>query len=250
MINWQMQATQFGALWDGTGLDRYPFPFDIVSTFVTPDDAQRYEHDVRAAFAGPEHERLRAAVGVLAHPEVHVAVTGRTVDDAALRVIGAQSGRFAAIAVQQPGADEEHGGDVILGFGAAGQLGAQIVGVLPPNVGGHNEFHRSPARSDDGPRGFLTTATATRSAPLLEQVLADRHAGNGAIRVKSGPRYGRQLEVGRLRWIDIAGDGRYVIGPRDPNRAVPTAPDRLTAALDRLVQVGLETARDDAAFTR
>lgn len=245
MINWQLGAAHFGALWYETGLDRYPFPFDIASGFEWQVDAERYEREVRAAFAGPEHERLHAAVRVLAHPDVHVAVTGRTVDGVRIRVIAAQADRFAAIAVQRPGTDDAHGGDVVLGFGSVDRLAGAIIGVLPQNAGGHKEFQRSSAESSSGSLGFLTSASATRPAPRLEQELAAGHAGHGAVRVWAGPRYGRQLEVGRLRWIDIAGDGRYLIGPGDRDRARPGGPDRLTTALGKLVQIGLDDTRDN-----
>ncbi|WP_068268981.1 ESX secretion-associated protein EspG [Aldersonia kunmingensis] len=244
MINWQLGAAQFGALWYGTGLDRYPFPFDIVSGFEWQDDADQFERAVREAFAGPEHERLRAAVRVLTKPDVHFAVTGRTVDETPIRVIAAQAQHLAAIAVQQPGPDENHGGDITLGFGSAGYLPGQIVAVLPPNSAGHNEFRRSTMTHDDEPRGFLSSAIATRTAPRLEQALTDRHAGNGAIRVWAGPRYGRQAEIGSLRWIDIAGDGRYVIGPRDRDRAIPADPAGLTRILEGMLELGLEEVRE------
>jgi hypothetical protein len=245
MINWQLGAAQFGALWYGTGLDRYPFPFDIVSGFEWRDDAEQYERAVRVAFAGPEHERLRAAVRVLATPDVHFAVTGRTVGEAPIRVIAAQAQHFAAIAVQAPGPDDDHGGDITLGFGSAGHLAGRIVAVLPPNAAGHNEFRRpTMTHEDDEPRGFLSSAVATRPAPRLERALAAGHAGHGAIRVSAGPRYGRQAEIGSLRWIDIAGDGRYAIGPHERDRTVPADPARLTAILDQLLEHGLDTIRD------
>ncbi|MCX5042276.1 ESX secretion-associated protein EspG [Aldersonia sp. NBC_00410] len=244
MINWKMGAAQFGALWYGTGLDRYPFPFDIVSGFTWRDDAERFEQQVRDAFAGSEHERMRAAVSVLANPEVHVAVSGRTAANARIRVIGAQAQRYAAIAVQQPGPDDEQGGDVTLGFGPAGRLAGQIVGVLPPNAGGTSEFKGPTEPAEDSPRGFTTTVAVSRRAARLEQVLATRHAGDGTIRVWSGPRYGRQSETGQVRWIDIAGDGRYVIGPRDRTRAAPADPQRLSQIVDGLLERASEELKE------
>jgi EspG family len=244
MINWQFGAAQFGALWNGTGLDRYPFPFDIVSGFTWRDDAERFEQQVREAFAGPEHERLRAAVTVLANPEVHVAVSGRTVANERIRVIAAQAQRYAAIAVQHPGPDDDTGGDIVLGFGSVGRLAGQIVGVLPANAGGNSEFTRRTDPSDDAPRGFTTALAVSRRAAPLEQVLATGHAGDGTIRVWAGPRYGRQAQAGEVRWIDIAGDGRYVIGPQDGSRAVPAGPQRLSQILDALLNRAFEDFKE------
>jgi hypothetical protein len=246
VINWQIHGAQFGALWHDTGLDRYPFPFHIVSGFSWQSDLDKFEADVVAAFAGEEHERLRAAVRVLANPEVHVAVTGRTVADEPIRLIAAQVQQTVAIASQLPGPGPLHGGDVVLALGRAGQLAAQIVGSLPANAAGKQHFHATRAERDaeQAYSGGFLTQRASATQPRLEAVLTTHHAGNGGIRVWSGPRYGRENLIGSFRWIDVAADGRYVIGPYDRTQARPASPEAMTRVLDGLLTTAREEGRD------
>ncbi|WP_346764562.1 ESX secretion-associated protein EspG [Rhodococcus sp. HNM0569] len=247
MRNWRMRGAQFGALWLGTGQDRYPFPFHIVTGFDSEEARDEYQQAVRAAFDGPEHDALTAAVRILASPEIYAAVSGRTVDGQPIRAIAAQMHQQVAIAVQMPGPAPLHGGDVVVALGQAGSLGGQIVGLLPPNAGGRHRFEKpKPEAEEDLSAGILRPADAVPAARSLETVLHSGHAGDGTVRVWCGPRHARGNDVGWFRWIDVAGDGRYVVGPHDHAVAVPGGPDVLVSLVSALLDSALETVREEA----
>ena len=248
MINWRMNGAQFGGLWLDHRVEGYPFPFQIVTGYRSVEELTEFHRSVREAFAGPAHDSLRAAVRVLAEPEVHVAVSGRTIDAEPLRLIAAQVQSFVALAVQLPGPGPMHGGDVVVAYGTAGRLGGQIVGALPANAAGRRQFAPRAAETEpehDYSASVLSAVATAPARPRLESAIEKSHAGDGVIRVWSGLRHERGREVGTVKWIDLAGDGRYAIGPRDRNTARPAGPDTLAATVDAMIREGLAAARDE-----
>ncbi|MHA4852193.1 ESX secretion-associated protein EspG [Rhodococcus sp. MSC1_016] len=237
MRNWQLRPELFDALWSGTGQDRMPYPFRIVSPHAGLNAYLAEQNRIREAFGGAEHDDVRAALEMLAEPDVYVEISGSTADEAPIRIIGAQHRQWSVIATQLPGRAPQVGGDVVIGTGAAGQLGAQLIGLIPPNAAGRRRFQR---RDDDGThfsQGILQEVN--RVAPArLETAVQKGYAGRGKIRVFRGPRYGAGRDIGALHWIDIAGDGRYAIGRHDPGAANPAGPRELVSALDTLIRVG------------
>ncbi|QTJ66261.1 ESX secretion-associated protein EspG [Rhodococcus sp. ZPP] len=237
MRNWQVRPELFDALWSGTGQDRMPYPFRIVSSHAGLNAYVAEQNRIREAFGGAEHDDVRAALEMLAEPDVYVEVSGSTAHEAPIRIIGAQHRQWSVIATQLPGRAPQVGGDVVIGTGAAGQLGAQLIGLIPPNAAGRRRFQR---RDDDGThfsQGILQDVNWVALA-RLETAVQKGYAGRGKIRVFRGPRYGAGRDIGVLHWIDIAGDGRYAIGPHDPGAANPAGPRELVSALDTLIRVG------------
>ncbi len=76
--NWRLRPELFDALWAGTGQDRIPYPFRIVSAHPGLNAYVAEQNRIREAFAGAEHDEVRSALGVLAEPEVYVEISGST----------------------------------------------------------------------------------------------------------------------------------------------------------------------------
>ncbi|AOW92561.1 secretion protein [Rhodococcus sp. WMMA185] len=246
MRNWQLRGEQFGALWAATGHDRPPFPFSLISPARTYNAFEHEQNQIREAFAADDRQNVRAAVNVLAEPEVFVEVVGQTVDEAPIRIIGAQLQRWCAIAVQQPGATPAVGGDVVLGAGITDDLASLLIGLIPQNAAGRRTFaRRDEPEPDYFSQGVLRSAGAASAAPKLENAMRKAYAGSGTIRVLQGPRHVRG-ELSTMRWIDIAGDGRYLVGPRDPNAAAAAGPELLVRTLTSLIGEGLRMQREMA----
>ncbi|MFC0447883.1 hypothetical protein [Rhodococcus jostii] len=127
---------------------------------------------------------------------------------------------------------------MVVGAGPAGRLGAQLIGLVPQNAAGRYRFRRRDEEDAPFSRGILQEVNRAAPAPRLETAVQRGYAGRGKVRVFRGPRYGTGRDVGVLQWFDIAGDGRYVIGPHDPAAAHPAGPEHLVAALDTLIGVG------------
>ncbi|TQC38897.1 ESX secretion-associated protein EspG [Rhodococcus sp. WS4] len=238
MRNWQLRPELFDALWAATGQDRIPYPFRIVSAHPGLNAYVAEQNRIRDAFAGAEHGGLKSALGVLADPELYVEISGSTVDQTPIRIIGAQGREWTVIASQLPGRAPQIGGDVVVGTGPAGRLGAQLIGLIPQNAAGRHRFQRRDEEDAHFSRGILQEVNRAAPAPRLETAVQRGYAGRGKVRVFRGPRYGTGRDVGILQWIDIAGDGRYVIGPHDHATAHPASPEHLVAALDTLIRVG------------
>ncbi|AOW93988.1 secretion protein [Rhodococcus sp. WMMA185] len=241
MKNWTLRSEQFGALWEGTGQDRVPHPFDVVSSIPTYG-AYRAEQDrIRAEFTGPENAELKIVLQVLAEPEAYVEISGVDADEAPVRIIGCQRQQSAVVAVQQPGPRVNIGGDVLIGCGRSGRLAAQIVGQMPQNSGGRRTFQLLGSAEEVGYRGsVLQPASGGSSLPRFERVPPTARAGDGTIRVHRGPRFGPGRDVGYVRWFDVAGDGRYVVRSHDPRTVHPCTPEQLVGGLDRLLRTAFE----------
>ncbi|MCQ4117604.1 ESX secretion-associated protein EspG [Rhodococcus tibetensis] len=238
MRNWRLRPELFDALWTGTGQDRMPYPFRVVSTHAGLNAYAAEQTSIREVFSGAEHDNLRSALDVLAEPELYAEISGSTTGDMPMRIIGAQREQWSVIATQLPGRSPQIGGDVVLGAGPSGQLGAQLIALIPPNAAGRTHFRRRDAEESEYAGGILRDVNAAAPAPRLETAVQRGYAGRGKIRVFRGPRYGSGRDVGAINWIDIAGDGRYAIGPHDPRAANPAGPRELVAALDTLISVG------------
>ncbi|WP_072688858.1 ESX secretion-associated protein EspG [Rhodococcus marinonascens] len=246
MRNWLLRSEQFGALWAATGQDRQPFPFTLVSPARTYNAFEHEQQQIREAFAGEDRQNVRTAVRVLAEPEVFVEISGETVDEVPIRIIGAGLQRWCAVAVQRPGATPAVGGDVILGAGITDDLASVLIGLIPQNAAGRRTFaRRDEPEPDYFSQGILRSAGAAPPARKLENAMRKGHAGSGTIRVLRGPRHVRG-ELGTMRWIDISGDGRYLIGPRDPNAAAAAGPELLVSALSAAIGEGLRLQRETA----
>lgn len=219
--NWRLRGEQFGALWDDTGQDRQPYPLALISTARTYNAFEFQQREIREAFAGDDRQDVRLAVRILAEPEVFVEISGLTYEKKPIRVVGAQLQRWCAIAVQEPGPTPTGGGDVVLGSGIRQDLAALLIGQIPQNAAGKRAFARNDEPEEDFfSQSILRSANAAPAAPKLEHAMRGGFAGRGTVRVFHGPRHVRG-ELGAARWIDIAGDGRYVIGPRDMKRLYP-----------------------------
>ncbi|QNG18157.1 ESX secretion-associated protein EspG [Rhodococcus triatomae] len=244
--NWQIRGDQFGALWHGAGQDRSPLPFSLVGSARTHDAHEREQEAIRAAFAVEEREGVRDAVRVLADPEVYVEISGETVDERPLRIIGAQVQRWSAVAVQLPGSNPEVGGDVVLGAGITDDLAPLLIGVIPQNAGGSKTFARNDEPEPDHFSGsVLQSAGSVPAAPRFEDAVRAGYAGRGTIRVFRGPRHTR-ADLAMIRWFDLAGDGRYMIGPSDPHAAVPAGPRVLVDTLSTTLRRGIRVQREMA----
>lgn len=244
IANWQLRGDQFGALWDASGQDRPPFPLSPMSSARTWGAFEYEQRRIQEAFAGQDRDSVRLAVRVLAEPEVFVEISGETVEKTPIRIIGAQLQRWCAIAVQEPGSTPAAGGDVVLGAGITTDLAALLVGQIPQNAAGKRTFARNDVTEDDYfSQNILRSAGAAGAAPKLEDAMRAGYAGRGTIRVCQGPRHTRG-EVGVIRWLDIAGDGRYMIGPRDPDAAVPADSQLVVQTLASLITRGLHAQRE------
>ncbi|MFC0447882.1 ESX secretion-associated protein EspG [Rhodococcus jostii] len=89
MRNWQLRPELFDALWAATGQDRIPYPLRIVSAHPGLNAYVAEQNRIRGAFAGAEHDGLKSALKVLADPELYVEISGSTVDETPIRIIGA-----------------------------------------------------------------------------------------------------------------------------------------------------------------
>ncbi|MFZ2173810.1 MAG: ESX secretion-associated protein EspG [Rhodococcus sp. (in: high G+C Gram-positive bacteria)] len=240
MKNWRLRSEEFGALWEETGQDRIPYPFDVVSSIPTYDAYLAEQRRIRAAFSGSDNIELKTALQVLAAPDVYAEVTGTTVDEAPIRIIGCRRQRSVVIAVQRPGPRSNVGGDVLIGSGPSGRLAAQLIGQIPQNAGGRRTFRLLGDAEEQAYRAPVLQPAGATALPRFEQVSRRSQAGHGTIRVQRGPRFGRGRDVGHARWFDVAGDGRYIIHSHNPTTVQACTPEQLVTTVDRLLRVAIE----------
>ncbi|MGW5573162.1 ESX secretion-associated protein EspG [Nocardia thailandica] len=148
----------------------------------------------------------------------------------AVRVLAAVAGDTAALAVQEPGTLPDRGGDVLVRLGSTKGLAAALFAHLPAVRPGAGPALSAPLdRVREDSRDLVTMPVAGPGQATRIRALLNRpRTGVGQIIVAPGA---AGPVCGVLCWLDIAGDGRYLVHTRADVDIVPATP---TATVDRL----------------
>lgn len=205
---WGVTAVQFAALWRGTGQDRFPYPFQLVSEAETAAEHEAQQRNERDRFSGPEHDLLRAAILILAEPDLRIEIAGgQGPQRNPIRIIGAIQRGYGIAAVQHPDQDGRCGDIVIRGCEPY-DIPRQLIAQLPDVDSGRARPVSIQRRSARQQSQIDTRETLARKD--FETVLNRPESGQGVVLVHQGSRL-ESRRIGGVAWRDIIGDGRYLV---------------------------------------
>ncbi|MFC8043686.1 ESX secretion-associated protein EspG [Nocardia sp. NPDC057353] len=231
-MGWRFTPDEFAHVWRETDSDRVPYPLRILETPRTEDAAEKQRVELTARLPHRADPDLTACLRLLAAPHTRIVVIGGGPKPGAeLRLLACAVFDHAVLAVQEPGRKPEFGGAVQLSIGHTNRLGARIAQALPPARPG-----RLPARAAavDAVRDEETLALPP-AARLIRRLLLQPHSAEGHIRVEA--RLDRPDPPAALHytWMDVEGDGRYLIKSGDTVHLVPAGTEQLAAQLQKRI---------------
>ncbi|WP_227996438.1 ESX secretion-associated protein EspG [Nocardia australiensis] len=239
-MSWTLTPDQFALAWARTDGDRIPYPLAV--RLSARDSVER-------AAQLPTLEQwcdrtldadLEAALRLLGSSTVLIEIFGRAPDASAVRlvrVLGASSGNISVVAAQRAGATPERGGDIRLFVGGAKSLSARMVSMLPENTPGTTPRLTAPQdRVKEDSRDLVTVPVSGPTVSArIRRMLSRPRAGIGQIVVSVRRANGELRPFGVLCWIDVAGDGRYVVRTGADVDIVPVTAELFAAQLSPMV---------------
>ncbi|UGT60461.1 ESX secretion-associated protein EspG [Nocardia asteroides] len=231
-MGWSFTPDEFAHVWRETESDRVPYPLRILESPRTEDAAAKLRVELSARLPHRADPDLTACLRLLSAPHTRIVVIGGGPRPGAeIRLLACAVFDHAVLVVQEPGRKPEFGGAVRLSIGHTNKLGARIAQALPPARAG-----RLPARAAtvDAVRDEETHSLPP-AARLIRKVLLQPHTAEGHIRIEA--RLDRPAPPPALHytWIDVDGDGRYLIKSGDTVHLVPAGTEQLAAQLQKRI---------------
>jgi hypothetical protein len=232
-VSWSFTPDEFAHVWRETDLDRHPFPIRILETPRTEDEAAALRNTLEVRLPPRADPDLSACLRILAKPHTRiVAIGGGHTTSSEIRVLGAAVYDHAVLAVQEAGSSPDFGGRVRISIGHSTKLGAHIAALLPNTPAGKEPARSAPA---DAIRDEETVVVARPMAPRIRRLLLKPHTAEGHIRIE--PRLDRDAPPTPVHytWIDVAGDGRYLIRAGDDVHVAPASPQQIAVHLQKRI---------------
>ncbi|WP_067475497.1 ESX secretion-associated protein EspG [Nocardia amamiensis] len=234
-MDWTFTPDEFAHIWREADLDRHPYPLRILETPRTEDEAEKLRSILAERLPHGRDPDLSACLRILAEPHTRiVAIGGAHRPGSELRLLAAAIYDRAVLAVQEPGSNPDFGGSVRVSIGHSAKLGQRIAALLPKTPPG-----KEPPRvaSGDAVRDQETVPARRSAAPRIRKLLLEPHTAEGHIRIE--PRLDRPAPPPPIHytWIDVQGDGRYLIKAGDEVRITPASSEQIAAQLQKRIPV-------------
>jgi hypothetical protein len=217
------------------------------------DDLKRAREAAVAALLEKYDPILERALEVALDPDARVEAKGfggkaSGSDDYTqiYRFHGAVHGNAGTVLVQLPGTAPDSGGDVLVKYCAATQIGEYAVEALPKRKPGSQpplEIRRNDLAAE---RANPIRRTHHLSlTDQLDRIFQRPRLAYGEIMIFPGPALDARRSPGRsFWWIDYE-DGRYYVKTTDPIIAKPIHPKSLAAEVNRLTTLTAGYYRED-----
>ncbi|MFQ6391974.1 ESX secretion-associated protein EspG [Nocardia sp. KC 131] len=241
-MSWTLTPDQFALAWARTDGDRIPYPLAVrLSARDTTERAAQLPALERWCDGALDAD-LEAALRLLARPAVRVEVFGQRDDSSSeasrpVRILGVSSGEIAVVAAQRAAETPDRGGDIRLFVGAAKNLSARVISMLPVNAPGAATRMTAPqTKVKEDSRDLVTVPVAGPSTPSrIRRLLNQPRDGIGQIVVSLRRADNELRPFGVLCWIDLIGDGRYAVRTGADVDIVPVTAELFTAQLSPMV---------------
>jgi len=231
-VSWSFTPDEFAHIWRETDLDRHPFPIRILESPGTQAHAEALQRELRERMAPGSDPDLSACLRILARPHTRVvAIGGGHTPGSEIRALGAAVYDHAVLAVQDSGPSPDFGGTVHISIGHSTKLGARIAALLPDTPPG-----REPrTASAEAVRDEETVVAADPLVPRIRRLLLKPHTAEGHIRIE--PRLDRENPPAPVyyTWIDVAGDGRYLIRAGEQVHLAPASVQQIGTHLQKRI---------------
>lgn len=235
-MNWTFTPDQFSYAWESTGLDWHPYPLSVWPTAQTEDERAQHLRELKPWAERAVTADLEVAFRILAQPDLRITVFGLEGPDESrpIRVLAASEGRTGVVAAQQEG---RHG-KVWVSLGQLNTLLLRTVASIPPEPAG-----REPARTErlsevqrDGRDVIVSSVTTKSGAAQIRQLAAKPRRRTGNVLVATRLSEGIERPDRILSWIDVEGDGRYVIRAREEVDVIPATREVFVEQIRRLIR--------------
>jgi len=231
-VHWIFTPDEFAHVWRETDRDRPPYPLRILESPRTEHAAETLRASLAHRFPPGADPDLTACLRILAEPHTRFLAVGHGAEPRSeLRLLACVVYDRAVLAVQGRPARVGQAGPVRISIGHAAKLGAGIAAVLPKTPAG-----REPARAASTTAVYDTEAV--RPAPevaRIRRLLLAKHTSTGHIRIE--PRLDRQQPPAPVHytWVDVEGDGRYLVKADETVRVVPASIEQMAGQLQKWV---------------
>lgn len=232
-MGWTFTADEFAHVWRESGQDRMPFPLRVLESPRTEDEAARLRMTLDQRLPHGGDPDLTACLRIIAEPQARIVlVGGGHTAGSEVRLLGCAVYDHAVLVVQEPGTRPDYGGRVRVSIGHSAGLGARVAACLPDAPPG-----REPAREADADavRDEETVIAAHPAVPRIQRLLRRQHTAEGHIRIETGLDRNVASPPVHYSWIDVAGDGRYLLRAGETVHVVPASTGQLAAQLQRRV---------------
>lgn len=235
-VDWSLHPLELTMLLERFGRDRLPYPLRSRLDAVTGSEVALHRDAADHRVDGLLDVDLELAVNILLTPTYRVEMLGRTDDGTALRSLTAVRGQSAVVLVQEPGPTADLGGTVHLGFTATSRAIRRSLSILPhTEPGSHRPITVQRTRSR---HSVLDRVSTEPTADRFDRIFAPPRSGVGAVTVAPGPAIDNRPEYDAegFFWIDVEGDGRYLVHSGDTVAARPAADDDIVDEIARLAR--------------
>lgn len=231
-MHWIFTPDEFAHVWRETDVDRPPYPLRILESPRSEHAAEAMRAALTQRFPPGTDPDLTACLRILADPHTRFLAVGHGADPRAeLRLLACVVFDRAVLAVQGRSARIGHAGSVRISIGHAAKLGAGIASVLPKVPPGHE-----PARAASTSAVYDTEAVRpAQEVARIRRLLLAKHASSGHIRIE--PRLDRPQPPPAVHytWMDVEGDGRYLVKADQTVRVVPASAEQVAGQLQKWV---------------
>ncbi|WP_406237091.1 ESX secretion-associated protein EspG [Nocardia sp. NBC_01009] len=231
-MGWTFTPDEFAHVWQETKVDRHPYPIRILETPRTERDADALRAQLDERLPPGSDPDLTACLRILAQPHTRiVAIGGAHRPGTEIRLLAGAIFDHAVLALQEPGTSPDFGGRVRISIGHSAKLGARIAALLPKTPPG-----REPARAAPADTIRDEEIVARRpAAPPIRRLLLKPHTAEGHIRIEARLDRAEPAPPIHYTWIDVEGDGRYLIKAGSTVHVVPASAEQLAAQLQKRV---------------
>jgi hypothetical protein len=246
--SWRFTALEFRTLWESTGRDVLPYPLRHQHTTEFRSDSLKLRQAAARSLRPRIDDDLLRTVEVLLAPEARVELAGLVGArrDRRLRAHAGVHYQHGAVAVQEPGPDPEHGGDVVLTLLPAGEVARAVVDVLPDCAAGGGKQLQAPVEELEGPRPAVRDAWRPTPREEFERFFTRAMTLIGHVGVYAMGSVDNRHIHGRkdFQLNDVENDGRYVTFGTDTVTIKPTTAERIIGTLQQMIARTVTEVRD------
>ncbi|WP_068278180.1 ESX secretion-associated protein EspG [Aldersonia kunmingensis] len=229
-MKWTFTPDQFSYAWELVDANHLPYPLQVRPSARTESERDAHLRELKPWRAGAVDGDLQVALGLLARSPIRLTAFG-TDDLAEVRILGAASGPTATVVSQRVDQSGLH-----LWLGLRDELVDRFVEQLPDRPAG-SEPPRTALLSDvksEPENGMLSSATARSDSALIRNVLRRSRTGVGHLLAEVLVDETLSVQPA-LTWIDVVGDGRYLIRSHHDVELIPASRAVVAAELHKLL---------------
>ncbi|MGO4614792.1 ESX secretion-associated protein EspG [Nocardia sp. 2YAB30] len=246
--SWRFSALEFRTLWESTGRDVLPYPLQHQHATEFRSESLRLRQAAAQSLRPQIGDDLLRAVEVLLAPEVRVELAG-FVGARRDRKLRAHAGVYyqqGAIAVQEPGADHQHGGDVVLTLLPPVEVARAVVDVFPGCTAGRGKQVQVSTEELGRPRPPVRDTWRPTPREEFEQFFTRTMTLIGHVGVYAMGSVDNRHIYGRkdFQVNDVENDGRYVTFGTHTLTIKPTTAERIIATLQQMISRTVTEVRD------